>query len=71
MGRQIIIEDAGATLVSRTLADAGLDCEVFTLGDGRVGLSIPTRQIDAVGEAVVTRILCRVAGPVHRSESTM
>lgn len=59
MGQQIIIEHADAASVSRTLADAGLDGEVFTLRDGRVGLSISTRQIDAVGEATVTKVLGR------------
>jgi hypothetical protein len=57
MGQQVIIEGADAALVSRTLADAGLDGEVFTLGDGRAGLSIPSRQIATVGEALVAQVL--------------
>lgn len=57
MGQQIIIEDADAALVSRTLDGAGLGAEVFTLRDGRVGVSIPTKHIDAVGEDVVAQVL--------------
>ena len=57
MGQQIIIEGSDAALVSRTLSDSGLSCEVFPLAGGRIGVSIPTKVIDAAGEAIVANVL--------------
>jgi hypothetical protein len=57
MGMQILIEDTNAASVSRTLSDAGIASEVFSLPDGRVGVSIPTTVIDSVGEDLVSTAL--------------
>lgn len=57
MGMQILVEETNAAAVSRTLSDAGIASEVFSLPDGRVGVSIPTTVIDSVGEDLVSNAL--------------
>ena len=57
MSLQIIFRDEAAVAV---LGDLGMNSDVFPLPDGTVGVAIPRKIVDSVGEEMVMGLLARV-----------
>lgn len=57
MGLQYVIQAKSAEEVQRSLSSAAEECEIFPIGPGQFGLSIPTRVVDSVREANLTSAL--------------
>lgn len=60
MGIQVVVEAAKMSEVENALAPIVFECEVFTMETGRIGISIPTKVVDRVGEEMVRRALSRL-----------
>lgn len=57
MSLQIIFRDEAAIAV---LGDLSAGSDIFALSDGTVGVAIPAKIVDSVGEDTVMRTLARV-----------
>jgi hypothetical protein len=60
MGIQVVVEVADMSEVENALAPIISECEVFTTETGRIGISIPTKVVDGVGEEMVRLALSRL-----------
>jgi hypothetical protein len=57
MGVQIIVEAADAVNIATALGSAADQCEMFPMGSALLGVSIPSRVVDLIGEQVLLRKL--------------
>lgn len=57
MGMQLVIHGCSEGELSELLAGHGVTCEIFLMPNGSVGISIPTRVVEAIGQPLMDRIL--------------
>ncbi len=57
MGMQLVIHGCGEDELTEALAGHGVACEIFSMPNGSVGISIPTRVVEAIGEPLMERII--------------
>ncbi|MDQ0010295.1 hypothetical protein J2T07_002485 [Luteibacter jiangsuensis] len=57
MGMQLVFDASDESKLAETLASHGVTCEMFPMPDGRLGISIPTRVVEVVGESTMESIL--------------
>jgi hypothetical protein len=57
MGLQIVIDAKEIGEATHALEAGGAACEIFPMPNDQVGISIPTRVFETVGDAAMTMIL--------------
>jgi hypothetical protein len=61
MGMQFLLRAPTVEAVATSLGDFSASCEIFSVSQGLVGLSIPAKIVDTVGEEIVLRRVRRFA----------
>ncbi len=59
MGLQLILLTQDKSVLDGVVGDAAAECEVFPIDDQLLGVSIPSRLVDAIGEATIRDRLTR------------
>lgn len=57
MGIQVIVRPDTAKVLESSLKDIVLQCEIFPIDNGYIGISIPTKVLDAYGEKDIEKVL--------------
>jgi hypothetical protein len=62
MSAQFILASTSPEAVVTALKEAGPLCEIFPMGEARIGLSVPNKVVDQIG---MDEILKRIRGFSH------
>ncbi|MCE9548687.1 MAG: hypothetical protein K8T25_24685 [Planctomycetia bacterium] len=57
MGFQVVVKADSQSAVETLLGDLASQCEIFPVEEGLIGVSIPTKILDAYGEGTINEKL--------------